>query len=179
MMRQSKKLIGFVMCLSLLLSGCGGKIGSQVSELLNQYIGPEYYARKAAEASASAAAAAEASAPADTIPSSDDKEEEVATDVETLPWEAVDGVLPKDIIGRITIVGDNLKIRQYGGTAALLVGYAHKGETYLCSQIYMDGSGNKWYCIGRNMWLLVVNMDDIDYEKVTVTKTASTPSTNG
>ena len=29
-MRQSKKLIGFVMCLSLLLSGCGGKIGSQV-----------------------------------------------------------------------------------------------------------------------------------------------------
>ena len=178
-MRQSKKLIGFVMCLSLLLSGCGGKIGSQVSELLNQYIGPEYYARKAAKASASAAAAAEASAPADTIPSSDNKEEEVATDVDTSPWEAVDGVLPKDIIGRITIVGDNLKIRQYGGTAALLVGFAHKGEPYLCSQLYMDGSGNKWYCIGRNMWLLVVNMDDIDYKKVTVTKTASTPSTNG
>ncbi len=178
-MRQSKKLIGFVMCLSLLLSGCGGKIGSQVSELLNQYIGPEYYARKAAEASASAAAAAQASASADTIPSSDEKEEEVATDVETSPWTAENGVLPKEIIGRITIVGDNLKIRQYGGTGAVLVGYAHKGENYLCSQIYMDGSGNKWYCIGRNMWLLVVNMDDIDYEKVTVTKTNTSTTTNG
>ena len=87
----------------------------------------------------------------------------------------MDGVLPKDIIGRIKIRGDNLKIRQYGGTGAVLVGYAHEGETYLCSQIYMDGSGNKWYCIGRNMWLLVVNMDDIDYEKVTVPK----PSGNG
>ena len=64
-MRQSKKLIGFVMCLSLLLSGCGGKIGSQVSELLNQYIGPEYYARKAAEASASAAAVLLQTVPAD------------------------------------------------------------------------------------------------------------------
>lgn len=164
--RWGKVILAGVM--SLFLTACSIPYVDEGIEFLRQYLGPEYHERKAEE---SAQAAAEASRQAAAAQEQTDEEDEVevATDVEFYPWEAEDGKMSKDIIGTITILADTMEIHQYGGVDSVVVKIATKGETYLCSQIYMDGSGNKWYCVGYNMWLLVDDMDFIAYEEVTST----------
>lgn len=145
----------------LFLGGCGKRF-NQITDLLGKYIGPGYHERMAREN-------AKTSAPAeqdDDYKDQAEKEIEIAKDVNIVPWAAKDGVIPKEIIGELKVRKAAMEIHQYGGRASVIVRLTEEGDQYLVSQIYMDSSGDKWYCIGQNMWLLVGDMDDIQYSVV-------------
>lgn len=158
-MRRRLIFLSIVLC--FFLTGCGKRF-RQITDLLGKYIGPGYHeriAQKNAEASAQSSS--------DTM-TEEEKEEEVpiATDVDIAPWAAKDGIMPKDIIGELQVKKSGMEIHQYGGSASVIVKLTEEGDRYLVSEIYMNSSGEKWYCIGRNMWLLVGDMDDIQYSVV-------------
>ena len=159
-MKRRGIYLGIVFC--LFLAGCGKRF-KQITDLLGKYLGPGYHERIAQEKAKSSPSASSD----DLITEEDEKKEiEIAKDVDIAPWTTQDGVIPKGIIGELQVKKAGMEIHQYGGVASVIVQLTEEGDQYLVSQIYMDGSGEKWYCIGRNMWLRVGNMDDIQYSVV-------------